>query len=229
MLKIKPKYKDFKEQKTMCCLGVSLHSSNHTGMKLAIIVDYINQNFKSCVIDLSDTLYVYHYMASGGLSYIEAYYQARAEGDKWLLENKTILSNLKIPYQIIRWDHWKNDRQYRELHDEYVELFNSNKTFKEALMQDIQNYHARRRNIDVSKMPARFLQNSVAYLLEEITCHTLLARSLDCVNVYPGKQLECFRVIREGIIPNAPHGLESLNHVRLNIYDDSADSKKQAA
>lgn len=229
MVKLKPKNLHYYNNIRKCCLGVSLHSHNHTGEKLATIIEYINDNFETCLIDLSDTLYAYHYMSTEGLSRAEAHCIAASEGDKWLANNADIIQKLKIPYEIVRWDTWLNHVDFKDLKNEYFALFDTNKIFRDALLQDIHNYYDRRHNKDVRNVPVKFLKGSISYLLEEITCHTLLARDISCVNVYPGKQLECFKVIREGLVDNAPRGLETFGHIRLNLYEVADTQESQVA
>ncbi len=219
MVKVKPKNVfAFRHIKT-CCLGVSLHSTNHSGEKLSAVIEYINQNFNNLLIDLSDTLYSHHYM-SLGLSRTEAFFKAQLEGDRWIEENQAILDKINIPYKIVRWENWLKHEDFQSLYDNFYDLFVTNDVFHEAVMVDIRNYYKRRYNKDVDGMHHRFLKSSVAYLIEEIACHTLLAREYtDIVNVYPGKQLECFRVVREGKVKDAPSGLENFGHIRLCLYE----------
>lgn len=229
MVKLKPKNLHYYNGVSKCCLGISLHSSNHVGEKLECIINYINNNFDSCVIDLSDTLYSYHYMSTEGLSHAEAHCRAQQEGDKWLKENQEILNKLSVPYEIIRWNHWLNHTDFLSLKLEYRELFENDEVFRGAVLKDIYTYYKRRHNKDVSNVPVKMLKSSIAYLLEEITCHTLLARDIQCVNVYPGKQLECFKVIRDNLVENAPQGLGEFGHIRLNLYEVEAFEHAQAA
>lgn len=219
---INHQYKDF------CCIGISLHSTNHTGENFEAIINYINENFKFCLIDLSDTLYTHHYISTHKLNPTEAYFQAREDGEKWLKDNQESLAKLKIPYQIVRWEHWKNSSEYSETKLKFDELFEYNLVFRNAVLSDIYAYYKRRYNRDVSNVDPKFLKSSISYLLEELSCHTILFKDYPCTNIYPGKQLKCYEVIRNGEIQDAPFGIQKSYHLRLNLYISPAAKSDEA-
>lgn len=219
MLKIKPKNNIKQFNKKKACLGISLDSTNHAGENLRKIIDFINDNFDSLIIDLSDTLYTHHYMATG-ISHAEAYYKSRAEGDKWIKKHSDILNEITVPFQIIRWDQWTSDSDYKAISDEFYTLFEENTTFKNAVVADIKQYYKRKLDINIDNVSYNSLRSSIAYIIEEISCHTILTRQYpDVTVVYPGKQLESYKVIRNGIVTDAPSGIETTKHLRLCLYE----------
>lgn len=231
MIKLKAKNVRNHPHQKHCCIGISLHSTNHTDEKLEAIIEYVNASFEDCIIDLSDTLYAHHYMSAYCLNQSEARSRTKLEGDKWLEHNAHTIKKLRIPYTIIRWNNWINHSDFDQLLKTYYALFEKNSVFHNAVMDDISNYYMRRYGKNIRNMNARFFKTSIAYLLEEITCHTIMFRQHPCTNVYPGKQLECYRVIREGMVPEAPHGLNMAHHTRLNLYisPDAAPQSVSAA
>lgn len=197
-------------------LGVSMGSQNHEGEALEAIVDRINAgSFTEGVIDLADTLNRYRYIAEGKTEK-DAIEISRAEGDEWLVRNAHILSGLQVPYKIHRWDEWLNHPRYSETIDEIRRLYIDSRILRESLDQDIKNFYARNYGIvDISEGQRKL---STEYYLEELAIATIMLEEKPSLVMYPGKQLNCFRLIRDGKLPEAPASLSNSSFSRLIIH-----------
>lgn len=197
-------------------LGISMGSQNHEGEALEAIIDQINAgSFTDGIIDLSDTLNRYRYIAEGK-SEAEAIAIARNEGNQWLAINGHILSKLNVPVAIRRWDESLSHPDYPEVRDQYQNIYGSDAALRSAIDQDIENFYARNYGIvDISEEQRKL---STEYYLEELAVQTLILREKPSTVMYPGKQLECFKLIRSGQIPDAPTALASSPYARLVVH-----------
>jgi tRNA-dependent cyclodipeptide synthase len=189
-------------------LAISVGGEKHEGLKLAAAIAWINQNFKYCVIDLSDTLQRYNLMM-GGMPEMDAYRQSLASGNAWLERNRSVLMQLTIPYTIARWDQWLLHPQFPKLLRQYTDLYEMNIDFKSAVNADAENFTDRKDN--------RSLAFSRRYILEEMAAFTIMANRFKAAKIYPGHELKSMRLVRDGNIPNAPYGLENEYYTRVNF------------
>lgn len=215
MAKVTVRAKQAWRSRSLFSLDVSMGSQNHEGEALAAIVEAINAGpFTGGVINVADTLNRYRYI-DAGLSEADALARARSEGKDWLERNKAELSKLRMPNDVRRWDVWLNAPEYAETRALFERLYRENRQLACAIEHDLERFHARHGNHDISE---RSRSLSRAYFLEELAVHSLLLKSYRATALYPGKQLECFRVIREGCIPGAPQSLVDSTYSRLVVH-----------
>jgi len=199
-------------------LGISMGSTNHAGHVLAGIVDWVNESaFEFGIIDLSDTLNRYGLMLDG-MSENEARNAARKQGDQWLEDNSAALNNLRVPIKIIRWDEWLNDPRYSTTMKEIQNAIDTHPQLKMAIYADISNFYGRK-GYSCTTENARL---SMQYLVEEVTAHTLLHSEYDVTTIYPGKQLETYKLIRSGAVRDITSGIAHSPYIRLIPHDISA-------
>lgn len=197
-------------------LGISMGSQNHEGEALEAIVDRINSGgFSTGVLDLADTLNRYRYIADGR-SEQEAIDISRTEGDEWLRRNADILSRLKVPATVHRWDEWLNHPKYPEAINKIRGLYASSHVLRDALNTDIDNFYVR--NYGTTNVSEERRALSAEYYMEELAVAAIMLETKPSLVMYPGKQLNCFRLIRDGKIPDAPPSLSSSSFSRLIIH-----------
>jgi tRNA-dependent cyclodipeptide synthase len=202
-----PNWRDYQR----ACLAISVGKSAHEGGKLEAAVDWINRNFDSCIVDCSDTLQRWNLL---NMSMDTAHAETLRWGDEWLRRNKAILARLTIPTKIIRWDHWLDHPEFAATHEAFKFLYQNHTAFRAALDQDTEDFLARQvGGFD----KAIIIASSRGYILEEIAAHTLLNRELPAAKIYPSHSLEALRVVREGLIREAPKGLEGEYHTRITF------------
>lgn len=218
MAKATPKPKTAFNARSTFVLGISLGSQSHEGDSLAAIVSAINDgSFSKGVIDLSDTLKRYKYMADG-MDGVSAAKLAKAEGDAWLARNGFLLDRLEVKeLDIRRWDEWLAHPHYAHTRQLFEHIFRSCEVLRDAVDRDIRGFYARAYGESEDIAPQAY-ELSRQFFLEELAAHSLLYAEYNAVNVYPGKQLECFKVIRQGLVPDAPQALVSSPYAKLVMH-----------
>lgn len=205
-------------------LGISMGSLNHEGSSLAAIVQKINQRgFRGGLIDLSDTLNRYTYRAIEGLSETAAADKARKDGDQWLSRNRNILAQLRMSAPVRRWDEWLNHPGYPAMRATFQKLYDNSVLLRTAIDNDVHRFYRRRYGLTTMDDGSKCL--SRMYYLEELAVQSVIASEKPATFLYPGKQLDCFKVIRDGLIEGAPSGLANSTYTRLVLH--SFDTKKQ--
>lgn len=228
MMKAKAKQAPLWGQFKSCSIGISLKSPNHTGEALDAIVSWMNGKFDYCTIDLTDSLERLNIMAEKGISEEEARKEANALGDLWMQENGCRLSNLQMPMSMLRWDHWhsqSNKPRLESLKSVFNELAATNEDFSAAIDQDVDNFYMRRLNLQPSFITQQQRNVSRNYLIEEMAGHSLLYENYMCATIYPGKQQESFKMLRDGVVEGAPTGLRNSYYTRLVVYDPNCSPK----
>lgn len=209
-----PHWKDFNR----ATLGVSLHSPNFENGALDAILDWANLNYRELVIDLTDTINRHPYQAEKNLSVAEACLQARQAGDKWLRVHQAAIDRLTIPHTVIRWDRWLNDDRFELYGSQFEDAYQGNTVFRAAVDRDIETYCQRRFGKTMSEIDPRLVDGSRRYILEEITCHSMMYEDRPAATLYPGKELECYKLVRSGACPELPNGLAQGTFVRLVLH-----------
>ncbi len=203
-------------------LGCSLGSGSHCGESLKAIVDWLNQTgFEDGLIDLSDTLYRYNYMIQG-MGGKEAHERTIREGQEWRESNESILAQLSMPYRIVHWDHWLKDPRFSSYEQAFAVAFESDRFFRNAVTTDIRIFYQRKygQNLEVRSPQDVYL--SQCFYIEELAAHSILFEDYPCAQVYPGRQLECFKSVRSGEVKNVPTGLLNASYAKLYIQNDNA-------
>ncbi len=197
-------------------LGISMGSQNHEGEALEAIVDRINAGgFTHGVLDVADTLNRYRYIGEGKPER-EAIQIARNEGSDWLERNNHIISRLRMPVAVHRWDEWLSHPKYPETIAQIRRLYANNNTLCQAVDQDIDKFYVR--NYGTAEVSPKKRHLSVEYYLEELAVAAIMLEEKPSLVMYPGKQLNCFRLIRDGKVPDAPPSLSNSSFSRLIIH-----------
>ena len=201
---------------TSFMLGISMGSQNHEGEALEAIVDRINAGrFTHGVLDIADTLNRYRYIGDGRPER-ESIEITRNEGSDWLERNNHIISRLRMPVTVHRWDEWLSHPKYPETIAQIRGLYANNRILCQAVGRDIDNFYVR--NYGTAEVSPEKRHLSVEYYLEELAVAAIMLEEKPSLVMYPGKQLNCFRLIRDGKIPDAPPSLSNSSFSRLIIH-----------
>lgn len=198
----------------VCCLDVSLNNRYQTGIYLAMMIEWINKRFKSCLLILGDTLHR-HNLGYEYPDQAEAYAVSLKMGDQWLKENAESIKKLRIPYTLIRSDDWLAFPEFESTHKDLCSFYRTDKAFSESIEGDIQKFSNRR-----SDLPLDFVRSSsLAYLLEETAADILIGRKNGpLVHLYSGKWPECYFNLMERAesLPVNLRGLEKCVFKRVS-------------
>ena len=220
-VKSSPNWRNYRR----ACLSISVGQPVHEGAKLTAALDWINRNFETCIIGVSDTLQRWNLLSAPDMTMEEAYTATLQAGDAWLERNRSAIGELKIPVQIIRWDHWLQHPDFAATHEAFQNLYINNNVLRTALDQDTEEFLVRHHATNEAD-EQRLISTSRSFILEEIAVYTLLHRELPSAKIYPSQSLEALRVVREGYVPEAPKGLEAEYHTRITFdrIDDPGSS-----
>lgn len=207
-----PHWKNYANVTLAMCMG----NENWDGEKFLTVLEWAARHFQVIRIALSDSLGRHNYMMAG-MDEVTAEACARREGSAWLDEHEEFLEKCDKSVFVTRWDRWKNDTSFNEVFDKIEFLSRNNDVLSEAIKRDIRTYELRylRRGQLTGK---NFEEYCRAYLLEELAGTTLRARAMPCsCRVYPAPEPESSKLIRSGLIKDAPLGLEEEYYVAINL------------
>lgn len=222
-----PKWKEYKT----CSLGISLQSPNHVGEKLAAMVDWVNStgHFERCVVDLSDTLHRHNLSVLHNVPLAAAHKMAADLGNEWLDSNRKILDQLDIPCEVVRWDHWLPHADLAANRKAFDNAFERDENFRNALLRDVGHFFERTQGKSLENVPDSEIKLSMEYLLEELAVHAIFFKEYPCATIYPGRQQESFRLVREGLVADVPKGMTQSCYVPIFLYEITQGPVKPAS
>lgn len=224
MLKAKPKGSDGWQNFKICTIGISIGNPNCQGERLEAIVNWLNStsNFEACMIDLSDSLNRYNIMLEDGIDEEAARAVAIEQGTQWLKDNQHILDKLNVPFKVTRWEKWLLNPKVSEYKAEFYKAFENDKTFREAVLADVENYHNRHDRSAWNVNNLGRMKYNIGYLIEELAVHSAIYDAGPVASIYPGEQQTSFRLVRNGSVENVPTGMQNSHFVRMNVYNTDA-------
>lgn len=124
-----------------CLVTLSIGQPIHYGPYLAATLNLINKSFNSCTFVLGDTLQR-HTMGimNPSLSDEELFQLSEEKGDLWLRDNMHLLSKLRIPWNVRRWNHWLEHRRFNELLGSIQKAYSSEPAYKRFFDRNIEAY-----------------------------------------------------------------------------------------
>jgi tRNA-dependent cyclodipeptide synthase len=212
-----------------CTLGISVGQPYHEGEKFAATVEWAARHFEQIRVDVSDTLQRHRLMGEGTQPG-EAEAISRSEGDAWIASATPILANCGRSYTIIRWDTWLRYPDFFAVLDAYAGLVQSDAVLRTAIAADIESFITRHANRG-APFPAETWMRAAsrAYLIEELAVITLQGAAARSARIYPGPELESFKVVRAGKVPDAPPGLDRDYYVHVNLEHRRAPAQRPQA
>lgn len=197
---------------TVATLGVSVTSPNWQDDKFAAILAFATKRFTTIRIDVTDALYRHGFMVEG-MAGEEALACANSLGALWLARHADVIAACPVAPAIVRWAAWYDHPDYETTLKQFQTAHQSNPVLSEAVRDDIAAFY-RRKGREPSPVEH---QGSANYFIEELAVITLQARALSGLRIYPGDELRCFSVVRRGLVPEAPSGLEQEQYARIKF------------
>jgi tRNA-dependent cyclodipeptide synthase len=196
-----------------CTLGVSVTSPNWQGEHFASILDFAAAHFKTIRIDVTDLLNRHNFMVQG-LSPNEAAAQANRLGALWLERHHALIEACAVKPDVIRWAHWHQHPDYGTILEQFKRAYDNSAVLRNAIRSDTEGFFRRhgREPTEAEREHGRH------YLLEEVAVITLQARELASLKLYPGDELLCLSVVRRGLVPEAPRGLEREQFAKMKCH-----------
>ena len=196
-------------------IGISVGSEKFEGTLFLALIKSINELFElgkvtDCKFHLADTLQRYNYMIDGKTSERDAFLMSQKAGDEWITRHIEILTCLKLPYKIIRWNKWLNSGE------QFIEAFSrvsslaDNLAFEAAILNSIAEFSSRfKKRYENLKMNNPIndeaLQKSCrSYLLEEcaiiMKLWPIYKKNVCQYLLYPGKMTEALSRTYEDVV-----------------------------
>lgn len=210
-----------------CFLSISVGNSNQAGLKLASTIQWINNNFSFCIINLADTLQR-HNLEMMGLPGNQAVAKARCLGDQWLKDNGEILESLKIPYNLTRWDNWRCSSSLQPIIRKYQKLYETKARFSHRLNEDLRAFVDK--HYSLSQHPIsreRYFAGCIDYFFEELSVWTIVGRTGRFIKIYPARPHKVAVDLSNGLY-EAPNGIENITFARLSFKKRSQALLKAA-
>lgn len=205
-----------------CTLGISVTSPNWQDEHFASILDFAAENFKAIRIDVTDLLYRHSFMAQG-LPLGEAEVEAQRLGTVWLERHRAIIEACPVKPDIVRWGEWYAHPDYARVLAGFEDAYSSIAVYRDAVESDVDGFFRRQGR---APTPAE-RQGSRDYLVEETAVMTLQVRSLAGLRIYPGDELLCLNVVRRGLVPEAPRGLEREQFAKVKFHTRGFDARDE--
>ncbi len=196
-----------------CTLGVSIMNPNWQGEYFGSILDFAAANFRTIRIDVTDALYRHNFMAQG-LSRSDAEASAAELGASWISRHNSIIGASPVTPDVIRWAHWYGHPDYQNVFDDFQAAAATCRVFRDAIDKDVDAFF-RRQGRDPTVTERQYSRD---FLVEEVAVITLQAREQPGLRIYPGNELLCLNVVRGGLVPAAPRGLEREQFAKVSFH-----------
>jgi tRNA-dependent cyclodipeptide synthase len=201
-----------------CTLGVSVTSPNWQGEYFASILDFAAAHFKTIRIDVTDQLTRHNLMAQG-LPANDAAAQANRLGALWLERHHALIDACAVKPDVIRWGQWCQHPDYETVLEQFKRAHDIlSPVLRDAVKSDTEGF-LRRQGREPTDMERKHGRD---YLIEEVAVNTLQARELSSLKLYPGDELLCLSVVRRGLVPDAPRGLEREQFAKVKFHTRGA-------
>lgn len=179
----------FSKKTKSAIIPISVGQPYHEGEIFKSALSIIDEDFKSCLISICDTLQRHTIRINNPhLSQEEINLQSFKNGDNWLQRNQTIITNtLSIPCEIVRWDSWLKDKGYLKYELIIKELYEKNKEVKEAFNETANKFYERslKRDPTIKENREAFIQASLKYVCEECAVIPIWFDTKSDVILYP--------------------------------------------
>lgn len=173
-----------------CMVSISVGQPAHTGSRIAATFNLVNKTFSACTFMLADTLQrhtmeiIRPHEPSENLMH-----QAKKNGDLWLCENMSLLSQLEIPWDVRRWNCWLNHNRFPSLLNKIQTTYQLEPEYRAAFDSNIDKYLRRVKNrgdLNTELESARNL--CLKYLQEECAILCLWLEEGCQYDIYPGER-----------------------------------------
>ena len=205
--------KRFRQAK--CIMPISVGIMVHEGEKFLATMQLVNQHFQSCVLLIDDSIQRYTMQIDEPHCSLDTLYiKAVSIGDQWLQRNRSIYETLTIPYKILRWDDWRNHKEFQHFYNKVENLYSHDELYKKAIYKNIDDFLKRyvvrssQKNFDKKHAIECCLQ----YLKEECAVMCLWALEGFDFEVYPSSRNKAMACTYKKIIqPMFPNLLKSIS------------------
>lgn len=212
-----------------CLATLSIGQAAHTGQNLAATLELINKSFASCTFVLGDTLQRHTIRLKVGFNESDNAIREKMkhEGDEWLCKNIHLLSELEIPWKIMRWDYFLHDRDYNHLANKIEQAYVDDTEYRQIFHHNVDQYLDRlkqRSELVIPEDKAREL--CLLYLKEECAIMCMWNREGAGHELYASGRAPAMQATYEKFIKTLNPGL--LRPLALRFKKKQSDVVEQA-
>lgn len=184
-----------------CLMTLSIGQKIHYGEYLAATLHEVEKIFSECIFVVGDTLqrHTRSIVLNQEPETLRA--QMRKEGDEWIEQNVKILTQLNIPWKIIRWD---TLLQKPIAQDTLVSLrfsYNTDQFYKNEVDKNIDEFIMRAKNRDAIHCNENIArQRCLDYLLEECSIMFIWTAEGCRYELYPNGRVGALQATYEHFI-----------------------------
>lgn len=213
----KEKFKD-----SSCILAISVGQEYHEGEKLSSAVQLINRSsFKKCYIFVDDTLQrhtlsLYHRKTDEQL-----FEDSFLDGTRWIERNRPIYEQLKVPFEIVRWNHWLYHPEFPSKLAFVNHKFKEDAAYRNEFYRSVEGFVSRYkdRKDNIYSDEKHVIDTCITYVKEESAAMFLWIEKKPNFILYPGQFNEAMTATREKyILPSYP---ELLNNISFRFRSTS--------
>lgn len=154
----------FKQCLVTLSIGQPVHEKAHFAATLALV----NRHFGSCTFILGDTLQRHTLAIVESSSPEKLLTETKKQGDNWLCDNIHLLSKLRIPWNVRRWDYWLEHKNFHGTLERVQRAYLKESSYREFFDKNIEKYLNRlksRNELNIGEEQA--FQHCLTYLHEE--------------------------------------------------------------
>lgn len=210
---INPKNRVLIPENSSCFIGVSLGNPKFDMKYFPSLLNWVNENFKECVIVIVDYIYRYNLMIEKGFDEEQATRVALDLGEK----TKIMLEKIKpsTKFKIYQWQDNKIAPTL-EYKTKFLSSIMSNKQIVRDIETDVTAY-LQRKNVLFDKKSKSF-EYGFNYVLEELTFVNHRVENQNLYSIYPGTQLQIMKNFSNGkYVINSHLALNQLICIDLKI------------
>jgi tRNA-dependent cyclodipeptide synthase len=197
--------------KSSCLLTISVGQKSHESEKFLATIQSINKSVKTCTIVVGDTLQRHTIGLGQTTSMDQRYQEAKKAGDLWLQRNKSLYSQLTIPYQIIRWDDCLEHPSYKKHYEQISSLYMTDENYRKAFLDTISEFMQRYNRQDSLKNTEIAHYQCLEYLKEECAALCSWAEGKYNFEIYPGRRNKAMAATHKKFIePKFPACLKEI-------------------
>jgi tRNA-dependent cyclodipeptide synthase len=202
-----------------CFLGISIDSPFIGGKHVHRVLEWINSQYDECIILIGDDIHCYNeFILSNDLE--QAKLKCTLLGE--FAESRLKDALLKLPHHNLTILHWKYFVGNEEFNSNMSYLENqleTNKKFKSSILSCANKFLLKQKTKGhypiISEQES--LENSVKYIIEEMTVFSILINMGYSTLIYPGSILQIFKDIIEESLSNFKSILENGTYIELTI------------
>ena len=183
-------------------IEISMQNGDCSGQSLALILEWVGDGWNSITLSVGDALHRYNIFVverahNPSFTMLDADQKATQLGDEWLVKNLTLLQMANLQSRVVRWSDWLSHPQFETILAKYVDYYDSEQEFRDAIATDIHAHNARR---GFSGKDA--VEFQAQYILEEVAVYHLQNVKMPCIHIYPGSKLKTLQYLETSKNPS---------------------------